>query len=160
MKSTTHRTRRATTAAVVLAAGAALLIPATANAAPVSPTAPVPGTQCNVGQVERATAKVAPEFWQHISSNPKAKEQFEQSLVQTPEQRTAAREAAKKARQSKIDEWKKAHPGQTPPARGHQEGDKTDKKPGASKDGKRGPKLTKQQVEQKIAQVKATCATS
>ncbi|GAA1017234.1 hypothetical protein GCM10009551_105900 [Nocardiopsis tropica] len=153
MNRTTHRIRRAATATAVVAAGAALLVAATASAAPVSPTAPVPGTQCNVGQVERATAKVAPEFWQHISGNPKAKERFEQALVQTPEQRTAAREAAKKDRQAKIDEWKKANPGKTPPQHGAG-------KPGGKHDGTPRTKPSKEQVEQKIAQVKATCATS
>ncbi|KXO91347.1 hypothetical protein [Tsukamurella pseudospumae] len=144
------RTRlAAATAAVAALSGAALLAPAAANAAPVSPTAPVPGTQCNVGQVERATAKVAPEFWQHISTNAKAKDRFEQMLVKTQAQRTADRAAAKKAREARKAEWQKAHPGQTPPAHPH------------GKDHDKGkPKLTKAQVEQKIATIKATCTTS
>ena len=141
------RTRlAAATAAAATLSGAALLVPAAANAAPVSPTAPVPGTQCNVGQVERATAKVAPEFWQHISTNAKAKDRFEQMLVKTPEQRAAARDAAKKARDARRAEWQKAHRGQTKAAR---------PKP---HDGKTKP--TKPQVEQKIAAVKASCTTS
>lgn len=141
------RTRlAAATAAMAALSGAALLAPGAANAAPVSPTAPVPGTQCNVGQVERATAKVAPEFWRHISTNAKAKDRFEQMLVKTPEQRAAAREAAKKAREARRAEWQKTHPGQTKPAH-----------PKAH-DGKARP--TKAQVEQKIATIKATCTTS
>ncbi|CAM3235272.1 hypothetical protein [Tsukamurella hominis] len=141
------RTRlAATTAAVAALSGAALLAPAAANAAPVAPTTPVPGTQCNVGQVERATAKVAPEFWQHISSNAKAKDRFEQMLVKTPEQRKAARDAAKKAHDARRAEWQKTHPGQTKPTHP------------TMRDGKTKP--TKTQVEQKIATIKATCTTS
>lgn len=149
------RARRVTAAAAAFAAlsGAALLAPAAANATPVSPTAPVPGTQCNVGQVERATAKIAPNVWKHISANQKAKDRFEQMLVQTPEQRTAARAAAKKAHDAKRAEWQKAHPGQTPPAHGKGHGSK-------DHDGKGKPKVTKAQVEQKITQIKATCKTS
>lgn len=144
------RTRlAATTAAVAVLSGAALLVPGAANAAPVSPTAPVPGTQCTVGQVERATAKIAPEFWQHISGNAKAKDRFEQMLVKTPEQRTAAREAAKKAHDARKAEWQKQHPGQTPPS--HPRGKDHDKN---------ATKPTKAQVEQKIAAIKSTCSTS
>lgn len=141
------RTRlAAATAAAAALSGVALLAPGAANAAPVSPTAPVPGTQCNVGQVERATAKVAPEFWQHVSGNAKAKDRFEQVLVKTPEQRTAAREAAKKEREARRAEWQKTHPGQTKPA--HPK----------VRDGKTKP--TKAQVEQKIATIKSTCSAS
>ncbi|MCS3782419.1 hypothetical protein [Tsukamurella ocularis] len=141
------RTRlAAATAAMAALSGAALLAPGAANAAPVSPTAPVPGTQCNVGQVERATAKVAPEFWRHISTNAKAKDRFEQMLVKTPEQRKAARDAAKKAHDARKAEWQKTHPGQTKPA--HPK----------ARDGKTKP--TKAQVEQKITAIKATCTTS
>lgn len=153
MNHSTHRFRRAAAATAVVAAGAALIVPATASAAPVSPTTPVPGTQCTVDQVERATAKVAPEFWKRISTNPTAKERFDQALTQTPEQRAAAREAAKKAHQAKIDEWRKANPGKTPPQHGAG-------KPGEKGDGTPRTKPSKQQVEEKIAQVKATCATS
>lgn len=141
------RTRlAAATAAVAALSGAALLAPGAANAAPVSQTAPVPGTQCNVGQVERATAKVAPEFWRHVSGDAKAKDRFEQMLVKTPEQRKTAREAAKKEREARHGEWRKTHPGQAKPARP------------MPREGKAKP--TKAQVEQKIATIKATCATS
>ncbi len=136
----------AATAVAAALSGATLLAPGAAGAAPVSPTAPVPGTQCNVGQVERATAKVAPEFWKHVSAHAKAKEHFEQMLIKTPEQRAAARAAAKKARDARRAEWQKTHPGQTRPAHPKVH------------DGKARP--TKAQVEQKIATIKATCTTS
>jgi hypothetical protein len=126
--------------AATLITGSALLLPAAANAAPVSPNAPVPGTSCNVGQVERATANAAPIFWEHISMHPRAKDRFEQMLVLTPAQRKAERMKWMSEHKADVQQWKMKHP--------HKH-------------------FTKQQraqiradIMQKINQIKATCATS
>ncbi|GAA4400075.1 hemophore-related protein [Tsukamurella soli] len=65
----------------------ALLIPSAAYA--VSPTDPVPGTNCNVAQVERATQVVAPEAIAAMDNTPGARDTAEQFITSTPDQRQA-----------------------------------------------------------------------
>lgn len=96
----------------IVGAGAASLIftGGVANAAPPqhrpgpahmapSQQAKVPGTSCNLGQVERALAKEDPALWKKISATPRRKQHFESMLVMTKEQR-----------QAKRAQWMKNHP--------------------------------------------------
>jgi hemophore-related protein len=71
-------------AGVAVAAAALFLVPATAGAAP---TDPVPGTNCNVGQVERATQAIAPEALTALDSLPGGRASAEKFLTATPDQR-------------------------------------------------------------------------
>lgn len=68
------------------AAAALILAPAIASAAP---TDPVPGTECNVGQVERATEVIAPEAFVALDQMPGGHATAEKFITATPEQRDA-----------------------------------------------------------------------
>ncbi|GAA4400079.1 hemophore-related protein [Tsukamurella soli] len=126
------------TVAIVTCTG--LAAPAVANAAPVSPSAPVAGTSCSVAQVERATAKVAPKFWHFISTHPRAKHHFEEFLAKTPAQRKAAFEEMK----AKHAAWRKAHPNAAEMHHWKMH----------------HPKVTRAEVHQKLEQIRATCSVS
>ncbi|MDF0528680.1 hemophore-related protein [Tsukamurella sp. 8F] len=81
--------------AVTAGAGAVSLslIPATANAAPNDH---VPGTNCTVAQVERATNAIAPEATAALAQVPGGKAQAETFITSTPEQRGALIDKLKK----------------------------------------------------------------
>ncbi len=74
-------------AATVGAAGALVLAPAAM--AQAAPSDPVPGTNCNVGQVERALVAVAPEAATMVHQVPGGRAEAERILTLPPEQRTA-----------------------------------------------------------------------
>ena len=77
-------TRMRIAAGVTAAVAALILSPAIAGAAP---TDPVPGTNCNVGQVERATQAIAPEALTALDNLPGGRASAEKFLTSTPAQR-------------------------------------------------------------------------
>ncbi len=133
-------TLRRAVASVAVATCATLAVPAAAANAQTPLSAPVAGTHCTVGQVERATAKVAPKFWSFLQEHPKAKDHFEAALAATPAERMAMRQKwmAKRA------EWKKEHPGMV----------------GMWHHKHMHMHINKAEVHQKISEIKAICATS
>lgn len=70
--------------------------PAHPHKAAPAPTTMVPGTACTLAQVERALGAEDPQLWHEISSHPRAKRHFEQTIVLTPEQRKQRRLEAEK----------------------------------------------------------------
>ena len=73
-------------AAVAALAGALALVPAVASAAPNDK---VPGTNCTVAQVERATQVIAPEAIAVMDATPGGRDQATELLTAKPENRQA-----------------------------------------------------------------------
>ncbi|ADG99256.1 hypothetical protein Srot_2825 [Segniliparus rotundus DSM 44985] len=91
----TPRTTTFAASAVALAAGASFLFCGSASADPQEQdSSPLVNTTCSVEQIDAATQKEAPEFWEHISADPeklqKAHERMQEFLDKSPEERQAA----------------------------------------------------------------------
>jgi cellobiose-specific phosphotransferase system component IIA len=89
------RTTTFVAGAAALAAGAAFLFSGSASADPQEQDgSPLVNTTCSVDQIDAATQKEAPKFWERMSSDPdklqKAHERLQEFLDKSPEERQAA----------------------------------------------------------------------
>ncbi|EFV11981.1 hemophore-related protein [Segniliparus rugosus] len=105
-----------------IAAGAASLFPGSASADPQEHDgSAIVNTTCTVEQIDSATQKEAPKFWERISSDPeklqKANDRLQEFLDKSPEERQEALQDFK----AHAKEWAQEHPDKAKQAQSHKD---------------------------------------